>query len=186
MNTRSFALSSLTVHPPQRTRPWRAPYVFRLLLFAFCSLTVYAFGAEASMKAEPDLKKVVIHKQSGTARNNFGKNTRETFLVEVIRDKEGLKKGLSFRDQMPEDHGMLFVLDTSQDTAFWMKGMKFPLDIIFIDQNMQIIEILENLQPCEKCPVYFPRMRPAYGLELNAGLARKFGFTPGDTVVFEK
>jgi len=114
-----------------------------------------------------------------------GGNAEETFLVEVVRDMQGLKKGLSDREGMSEGKGMLFVLDASQEHAFWMKGMKFPLDIIFIGRDMQITEILENLQPCEECPIYFPTHQPAYVLEINAGLSRKYGLSVGDTMVFD-
>ncbi|MDP2156519.1 MAG: DUF192 domain-containing protein [Nitrospirota bacterium] len=110
----------------------------------------------------------------------------ETFLVEVIKDVQGMRKGLSDRKGMHEDHGMLFVLNASQENAFWMKDMRFPLDIIFIGGNMQIIEILEDLQPCKQCPVYFPKGQPAFALEINAGLSRKYGLSVGATLVFEK
>jgi uncharacterized protein len=129
---------------------------------------------------------VSIRKQFGSANNMSGKETEEIFLVEVIRDMEGLKKGLSDREGLPEGNGMLFVLDASQGHGFWMKGMRFPLDIIFIGKEMQITEILENLQPCEECPIYVPTHQPAYVLEINAGLTRRYGLSVGDTLVFEK
>jgi len=162
--------------------------LLRLYLFTCLMLLgpATASGAEISKGAEPNLKKVTIRKQFGSAQDMLRKETDGTFFVEVIRDKEGLKKGLSLRASMPEGHGMLFVFDPSQEHAFWMKGMRFPLDIIFIGGDMQITEILENLQPCGECPLYFPKGRPAYALELNAGIARKYNLSVGDTMVLEK
>lgn len=155
-------------------------------LFALCFLSVHAFAAETSTKPKPTLKKVTIRKQSGAVHALSNIKTEETFLVEVIRDMQDLKKGLSHRESMAEGHGMLFVLDASQEHAFWMKDMRFPLDIIFMRGDMQIIEILEDLQPCtEECPIYFPKKRPAYALEINAGLARKYGLAVGNIMVFE-
>ncbi len=165
---------------------WLASRSMLFMLFALCSLTVHAYGAEISMEAEANLEQATIRKQFGSANNISRKKTEETFLVEVIRDMQGLNKGLSLRESMPEGNGMLFVLDASQEHAFWMKGMRFPLDIIFIGRDMQITEILENLQPCEQCPLYFPKERPTYALEINADLARKHSLSVGDTMVIEK
>ena len=162
--------------------------LLRLCFFTFLIVSGSATGsgAEISLRSEPTLKKVTIRQQIRSAQDMLRKETDGTFIVEVIRDKEGLKKGLSLRASMPEGHGMLFVLDPSQEHAFWMKGMRFPLDIIFIGRDMKITEILENLQPCERCPVYFPKGQPAYALELNAGIARKYSLSVGDTMVLEK
>jgi uncharacterized membrane protein (UPF0127 family) len=172
---------------PSRLTPYALrSFALRSLLFALCSLTVHAFGTEISIGAETNLKKVTIRKQFGSAHDMVREKTEETFLVEVIRDMESLKKGLSHRESMPEENGMLFVLDVSQEHAFWMKGMRFPLDIVFMGEDMRITEILENLQPCEQCPIYFPKERPAYALEINAGLARKHGLSVNDTMVFDK
>ena len=175
---------------------FQASTVLRLHAFSLLRLCFFIFlivlgsatgsGAEISLRSEPTLKKVTIRKQIRSAQGMLKKETDGTFFVEVIRDKEGLKKGLSFRASMPEGHGMLFVLDPSQEHAFWMKGMRFPLDIIFIGRDMKITEILENLQPCGECPLYFPKGRPAYALELNAGIARKYNLSVGDTMVLEK
>jgi len=174
----------ITHYPPRRTRLWRAHYA--LLLFVLCSLTAYASAAEILTGEGTVLKRVTILKQPISDHDQSENKTGKTFFVEEITDLPGLKKGLSLRESMPEDQGMLFVLDASQEHAFWMKGMRFPLDIIFIGKKMQVSEILENLQPCEKCPMYFPKGRPAYAVEINAGLANKLGITIGDTLVIEK
>jgi len=195
MRTRSFALSSmLSVLSRQLSagssqffnRSRFTPHASRLLLFALCSLPVLALFTAASEGAQPEIKKVTISKKPGSPRGAVTGKTGETFLVEVVRDLQGLKKGLSQRERIPEGSGMLFVLDAAKEHAFWMKGMRFPLDIIFIGRNMQISEILENLQPCEECPVYFPKTQPTYALELNTGIARKHGLSVGDTMVIEK
>ncbi|MBI5848228.1 MAG: DUF192 domain-containing protein [Nitrospirae bacterium] len=157
-----------------------------LLLFLVLSAMAVSCAAETSTSAGPTLKKAVFRKPSGAAQDLSGEKAGETFLVEVIRDKEGLRKGLSSRDGMPEEQGMLFVLEASEDHVFWMKGMRIPLDIIFMGKDKQITEILENLQPCRQCPLYFPRKRPSYALELNAGMARKQGLSVGDTMVIEE
>jgi uncharacterized membrane protein (UPF0127 family) len=189
---RAVRLTHLALHSHRTADRRIQPSLFTLhgLCFSFvvfiCLSGATVSGAEISVGAEAGLKKVIIRKQFGPAHDMFRKEIEEIFHVEVIRDSQGLEKGLSGRESMHEDNGMLFVLDASQEHAFWMKGMKFPLDIIFIGENMRITEIRENLQPCEECPIYFPKVRPAYALEINAGLTRKRGLSVNDTMVLEK
>src|SRR3989344_624382 len=57
----------------------------------------------------------------------------EALLNIEIADTQGKRaKGFGSRDQLASDSGMLFVFDTPGQYQFWMKGMKFPLDMIFI------------------------------------------------------
>src|SRR5690349_12394377 len=55
-----------------------------------------------------------------------------TFSVVVAKTPEEREKGLSGRDSLAQNSGMLFVFDHPDTYTFWMKGMKFPLDMIFI------------------------------------------------------
>ena len=57
-------------------------------------------------------------------------------------------KGLSIKNTLNESEGMLFPFDTPGEYSFWMKDMKFPIDIIWIDSNYKIVYIEKNLQPC--------------------------------------
>jgi uncharacterized membrane protein (UPF0127 family) len=67
-----------------------------------------------------------------------------TFKIELARTPEEQQKGLSNRASLPEDHGMLFLFDKPAPYGFWMKEMRFPLDIIFI-KNKTVVTVDENL-----------------------------------------
>ena len=58
-----------------------------------------------------------------------------TFSVEIATTSAQQQQGLSGRNSLPQNQGMLFIFKTAGRYAFWMKGMKFPLDIIFINNN---------------------------------------------------
>lgn len=131
-------------------------------------------------------KTVVILKQTGSAHDIFTKAARASFTAEVVSEKADSQKGLSGRDSLPADAGMLFVLGPEGSHFFWMKDMRFPIDIIVFDSDMKTIEILRGLQPCTQCPVYSVSERAAYALEINAGLAQKLGIAPGDHLVIKK
>jgi uncharacterized protein len=104
--------------------------------------------------------------------------------VEVVSDAKARERGLSGREGLAEDSGMLFVLDEGRPAAFWMKGMRFPLDLLYFDKNRRLIKILSGLQPCTDCPIYRSPDDTAYVLEVAAGAARKYGIRTGDFLTY--
>jgi uncharacterized protein len=111
----------------------------------------------------------------------------QVFQVDVAVTPEEHIKGLSGRKNMPSDRGMLFVYDTRQQYSFWMKDMNFPLDILWIDDKT-IVDISKNIpvQTGYPLPTYTPLKPVSRVLELNAGIADKYGFQIGDTVTYLK
>ena len=106
------------------------------------------------------------------------------FNVEIADENSERISGLSNRDSLNLDSGMLFIFEEETNPNFWMKEMKFPIDIIWIDENMKISGINKNLQPCIKdfCPTYHPEEKIKYVFEINSGLSENFGFEIGDKV----
>lgn len=102
--------------------------------------------------------------------------------VELATNDETRARGLMFRDQMAEDHGMLFVHDREEMQAYWMKNTKIALDILYFDSARRLVSQQRGAQPCRNpraCPIY-PSDAPArYVLELNAGEAAALGLQDG-------
>ncbi len=109
---------------------------------------------------------------------------KHCFSVEIAQTEEQRMKGLMFRENFPEDAGMLFIFDEPGMHGFWMKNTLIPLDMIWLDDDMRVVYIEENALPCkeEPCPVYFSGSSARYVLELNAGIARKIGLKVQDCV----
>jgi uncharacterized membrane protein (UPF0127 family) len=106
----------------------------------------------------------------------------ERFMVELAETSEKQALGLMFRDQMPGDHGMLFLFPGEAMRSFWMKNTRIPLDIFYFDEDLKLVSVSENTRPCrtQRCPAY-PSTGPAkYVLELNAGKAAELGVKTGD------
>ena len=105
--------------------------------------------------------------------------------VDVANDPKEQSKGLMFRKSMEWNTGMLFVNDDVKYLAFWMKNTYIPLDMIFVDKDLRIVDIKEDVQPClqeDICPSY-PSKQPAkYVLEVNAGFVHQNGIRVGDTL----
>jgi len=109
----------------------------------------------------------------------------ERFKVEVADDEPSRTRGLMFRDSLADDAGMLFVFESEQPLAFWMKNTRIPLDILYFDDARRLVSV-SSAPPCTtpQCPNY-PSDGPArYTLELKAGTARRLGASRGDEIVF--
>jgi uncharacterized membrane protein (UPF0127 family) len=108
------------------------------------------------------------------------------FQIEIAADEASRERGLMFRESMPADHGMLFVFDDAQVRTFWMKNTHIPLDILYFDQNYKLISVQRRVPPClnsgNNCPGYPSEGEARYALELNAGMADKFGVKAGDVL----
>jgi len=103
------------------------------------------------------------------------------FSVEIAETDAERQKGLMYRKDLPEGHGMLFDFHAEQEVGFWMQNTYIPLDMIFIRGDGRILRIAENTEPLST------RIIPSNGpvravLEVIAGTARKYGIAPGDRV----
>ena len=80
---------------------------------------------------------------------------------------------------LAQDKGMLFIFDESADHSFWMKNTLIALDLVYFDQNLEVIGVLENLEPFshEARSINKPSK---YVLEINAGTVKKRGIIIGD------
>jgi uncharacterized membrane protein (UPF0127 family) len=109
-------------------------------------------------------------------------------LADISVTDEQRAKGLSVKDGLTENEAMLFVFDNEAEHTFWMKDMKFPIDIIWIDSDKTIVHIEHNLQPCGYgvlCPTYKPGQDSLYVLETVSGFAEKHDVVQGTRVQFE-
>ena len=95
--------------------------------------------------------------------------------------------GLMFRESLPENSGMLFIFPDSSPRSFWMKNTLIPLDIIFIDENFEIIDI-KHAVPCraEPCALYKSAKPAKYVLEVNEGFAEKNSVGVGDKIILNQ
>jgi uncharacterized protein len=107
--------------------------------------------------------------------------------VEVMVKDEDRAMGLMFRPSLPRDRGMLFIFERPDFHGIWMKNCKFPIDIVWLDEEHRVVHVAEAAPPCkaEPCPVYTPMKKAAYVVEINAGQARREKATLGSRLPFE-
>lgn len=110
----------------------------------------------------------------------------QTFTLEyAVTDREK-QQGLSGRDPLPDNHGMIFVYRDKQQYPFWMIDMKFALDFIWIDDT-KIVDITENVPaplPGQQPETVSPKQPVNRILEVNAGTVERLGIQIGDTVTY--
>ena len=113
------------------------------------------------------------------------------FEVEVADTERLIRKGLTGRPYLEERRGMLFIPDGPEAGDFWMKGMLFPLDIIWITSDCRVADVTTYVNlpepgtPDDEIRRYRSYPAAAYTLEVNSGEADRFRIRVGDKVKFE-
>lgn len=103
------------------------------------------------------------------------------FQVERADDPQERARGLMFRREMADEHGMLFDFGAEEPASFWMANTYIPLDMIFIKADGTIESIAERTTPLSQRSVT-SKGPVRYVLEINGGLSDELGIEPGDKV----
>lgn len=109
-------------------------------------------------------------------------------LADIADTPEKKSLGLGVRDSMGEGEAMLFPFDVEGRHSFWMHGMKFPIDIIWLNSDKTVVHIEHSLEPCPnslQCPSYNPDVDAKYVLETVAGFSEKRGVVEGTKADFQ-
>ncbi|TSC89609.1 MAG: hypothetical protein G01um10143_99 [Parcubacteria group bacterium Gr01-1014_3] len=105
------------------------------------------------------------------------------FRVQIVDDQRSRAQGLSGRKELGSDEGMLFVFEDQGFHSFWMRGMEFPLDFIWITDG-RVVGIERDAPPDSSSDprAYFPPEPIDNVLEINAGMAKISNIKAGDEV----
>jgi len=100
------------------------------------------------------------------------------FSVELAQTPAERKRGLSDRTELCDQCGMLFIFENNDYHSFWMKDTFIPLDIIWIDENWQVVDFAGFVQPQGtrtdgELPIYQSKKLSRYVLELPGGTVKK-------------
>ena len=106
-----------------------------------------------------------------------------TFFLYLAETSKEQAIGLAKYNHLEQNQGMLFLFSKSDFYSFWMKDMRFPIDIIFIQDN-KVVDIFNKVpvSPDENLPVYTTRTKANKVLEINAGLAKQYNLKIGTVV----
>jgi uncharacterized membrane protein (UPF0127 family) len=145
----------------------RGASLIRAMLFAALLATI--LETQASEGCAPDQAKQI---QIGG----------QTFVVEVAASPSERERGLSGRALLKPGTGLWFVFPEPDKYGFWMRDMRFPIDLIWVGPELKVAGAV-TLQPCVKrnCSIHYAPSRVAYVLEVNAG---EFSGIQGDPVAW--
>jgi len=104
--------------------------------------------------------------------------------VEVAESPLRRQRGYMFREQVGPEDGMIFLFEEAAFHSFWMKNVRFSLDILWMGGDGTVVDLSLQTPPCaeDPCPSYMPMARALYVLELAGGRAEKLGIRPGQTL----
>lgn len=105
--------------------------------------------------------------------------------IEIAETEYETQTGLMDRDSMEENQGMLFIFPDVSMHSFYMKNTKIALDLLYIDDNLKIVSFKKNAKPLDESSLS-SEVPVQYVLEINAGLADKYGLEVGDRIQFER
>lgn len=123
------------------------------------------------------------------AENVFAKSVDRAVIgetaitIEVLDTAADRVRGLSGRESIPQNHALYFVFETADYHGIWMNEMRFPIDIVWLNEYNEVVYIKQNVAP-ETFPEVFTPSRPAkYVLEFNAGFVKANAIRIGDKFV---
>ena len=99
------------------------------------------------------------------------------YEVKIAQTDEEKEKGLQGVNELPENEGMLFIFDEAEDVSFWMKDTSIPLDIVFIDDELNVISVYQGIPESEE---FITEKNVTFVLEVN----QNSGINVGDELEF--
>ena len=106
---------------------------------------------------------------------------------EVAKSIGAKMKGLMHRSSLPKNRGMLFPFSVPWFRGFWMKNVTIPLDIIFINRNLKILNICEaDVNSGWFHKIYWSRGLCKYVVECNKGFCKKHNILPDTKIEIKK
>lgn len=109
-------------------------------------------------------------------------NGDHAFFVEIASSTLQQQRGLMYRTYLPENRGMLFIFQHEKIVRMWMRNTRIPLDMLFIGKDNKIKRIQAMTTP-DSDALISSGVKVKTVLEIQGGLARKLGISPGDTLI---
>lgn len=92
------------------------------------------------------------------------------FPIEVVRSESDMRRGLGNREEIGTA-GMLFVFKKEDKHGIWMKDMRFPIDILWLDSKYKVVSVAENVSPDTFPKIFYPHTNAKYVFEAKAGFS---------------
>ena len=154
-----------------------------------CALTALALAACAGSAPAPDATRAAFPTSTAGLATMQVRVGARAIDVEVAATPDQRAQGLSGRVSLPADAGMLFDMGQVTTPDFWMKDMRFALDLVWIGADRRVLGVTPGVPPQPGVPdaqllLYRPPSPVRYVLEVNSGAAARLGLTAGAQLAF--
>lgn len=155
--------------------------------FVLFGLLAVGFGSCNNENNKQVLTREIPFTKEGTLRliRSTNDSLIATLDIEIAEGEYETATGLMYRNSMEDHQAMLFIFERESPLSFYMKNTQFPLDIIYLNEALEIVEVYRDTKPFDPTPL--PSRRPAkYVLEVNAGLVAQWKLLPIDRAEFSR
>ena len=173
--------------PPKRVSPFTLVLILILavaVFFRFCSRLPSRNRANEPIVEQSSALNIPFTKHGELAFISSATSDTLALIDIELADTAVLRaRGLMFRESMPENAGMLFLMEGEYIQSFWMRNTYISLDMLFVNANREIVTIHPNTTPL--CERGYTSTRPAlYVVEVNAGFSYRNNIRVGDFIEF--
>ncbi|MCG2459741.1 DUF192 domain-containing protein [Flavobacteriaceae bacterium F89] len=159
---------------------------FKLFGFAILGFLILQTSCRDAPKKVIKTEPIAFKKEGELTIFSVGKDSVRVKLdIEIADSDYETQTGLMYRSSMEENQGMLFIFPNTAMHSFYMKNTEFPLDILFVDENLKIAHIAPNAKPFDETGIS-SQVPVKYVLEVDAGLSQKLGLKIGDSIEFNR
>ncbi len=150
-------------------------FILGILKINFEKKNVTSLGINNQIETQRDVfKDEIIKKRISIYNKDFNITS---YVAESVGEKT---RGLSVFDSLDYNESMLFVFNNSDFHPFWMKDMNFPIDIIWLNEDKEIVFIKQNAKPKDFPKTYMPTKKNMYTIEFKEGFVSKNNLEIGD------
>lgn len=112
-------------------------------------------------------------------------DTLRSITIEIADNSQDRVQGLMYRSTLDDTQGMLFIFDQEEEQSFWMKNTRIPLDILYVNRDLEIVSLYRQTQPYSTSPI--PSFRPAlYVVEVRGGFCDQYDIAEGGRIAYTR
>lgn len=109
----------------------------------------------------------------------------KSFSVLIADTEKNRQTGLSNTKSLDIDTAKLFIFDKPDYYGFWMKDMLYPIDIVFLDSEMQVISYIDDVDTTSYPKTFYPESPALYVMEMNSGERKSSGLDKNTKVYYK-
>lgn len=153
-----------------------------LLAIATSLLLIGCNGSDSRVQPEAATEQHTLTYETRVAFLSSSGDTLSVINAAVADDQESRTQGLMNVSSMPRDAGMIFIFDENQPRSFWMASTPLSLDLIFANEDFEIVRIHRNASPYSQENI--ASEAPAkYVVEVNAGYTLQHDINEGGSIL---